>query len=615
MATLKLVLLGLLPLATFASREQADDVVSGDWEPERAEAFVQHKRSHSRSGGGRSRTHCQGESLREHCPRAMGAYLDILKRPAGQLEKYKARLGRGDELLKELKDMDPKLYNDNEEARRAFDAIRHVDARKVLAFKETWTQEDSEMLKKIGQVRDGWTDGPFTQKKFVAQLPSISILEELLNAGPMAIVGAGPSLTKKGDDIDGHPTVVRFNNHIGTELNNRDTGMKMTVHVINGQVDFDNEPGVLHFDLESTFPGSSMCKRWHRTEHVEPPKSEVTILFRPSAVCGLPEAMASFTRGFLFYWLVGRLAEHSDNYGMGFRDGLTHRVKDESMVNERFLEFEHGLYKAADRILARKAAEEQSKAAALAAAQAEAQAKAEANATTTNAADAPTTAAPAGTEAEAPTTAAPEKEEAKATTVAAKEDKADGATTAAPKKEADAATTAAAPGTTGKADAATTAAAADAATTAAPVVTTAEAAATTAAAKADASPTTAAPEKEAEAAGTTVAAQPAESNATKAEGNTTKAEGKATKDESDATEPDEADSMKGDEGEEQAADEEEEEQEDEEQKEDEETPAEKPKGKMDKMHHKMKHMKSGATSTSAFALASLITVATWMLHM
>jgi len=584
MASLKLVFFGLFPLAALAASDLADDAVCGDCSPERAEAFVQHKRSRGGAGGkdkshvARKGSHCDGENLRNHCPRSGGTYLDYMKKPAAVLDKYKPRMGKGDDLLEELRISDPESWEEFTEARKSFDALRYVDARKVMAFKETWLPEDSTMLKKMANLKDAWVPGKFDHEKFKESLPSVSILEELLEAGDMAIVGAGSSLTRKGDDIDGHPTVVRFNNHIGSELLQKDTGEKMTVHVVNGLVDFNPEKGVVHMDLESTFPGSSMCKRWHNQKRRTAPlqKDQVTLLFRPTAVCGLPESMASFTRGFLFYWLVGRLAPHSDNYGMGLRDGLTHRVHDSSMVNERFLEFEHALYNAADRLEARQAAEKKAADEAKAA-KAAAKAAEEAKAVALQQVDNTTAAAAVTTKADAP---AP-------TTAAAEKAKTDAATTAA----SPAATTAAAAAATTAA--ATTAAAAEkAATTAAASETTAGVVKTTAAPAAVTTPATEA--------ATEAPKEMKDDDAPAKESNDTAEEDEETEDEPESAEDEESEE-----------EEEEEEDEEEEEEEEEETTTRKPT----KKKHTKHHHKSGASHSSAFTSAALIAAATWMLHM
>jgi len=316
---------------------------------------------------------CKGEELRSHCRKSEGAYWADVRnvKPATNLELHIAR-DAGDEILAEMKASSPDIYNSQKDARSAFEYLRHLDARNVLAFRETWTSEDTNMLLKLDKFPNGWTQGDFSEEKFRSYLPSIKVLEEAINRGPMALVGSGPSVAGNGGMIDLHPVIVRFNNHVGNELKFHDTGRKMTMHVINGHIDFYNERDVLHLDLEGTTPGASMCKRWHQSEARKTgvPEDQLTIMFRPSAVCGIPGTLNSFTRGFLFYWLVGRLAKKVDMYGMSAEDGKNHYAPTLE-VSEPFLAFEHALYKAAQTVRARaievarnKTAQEAAKAAA-----------------------------------------------------------------------------------------------------------------------------------------------------------------------------------------------------------------------------------------------------------
>mmetsp|Transcript_51970 Transcript_51970/g.123721 ORF Transcript_51970/g.123721 Transcript_51970/m.123721 type:complete len:581 (+) Transcript_51970:74-1816(+) len=520
-SSLMMWLLAVLPALCIASREEALDFISSPVTGSDGAAFVQHRhdmqRSHHHAGGGGGyhMAKCQGESLRKSCLMSQPDYFQHL-RVAAESERVHPRFNDGAAILKELEASNPDIWTKYPKARSAFEALRHLDARQVLAFKETWTDGDSDLLRKIGVQNDGFTEGRFTDGKFMSYLPSIKLLEDLLAEGPMAVVGSGPTVKGRGGEIDNHPSVVRFNSHTGKELSPRNTGTKMTVHVMNSMVDFPEEKDVLHFDLESTNPGSSMCKRWHQpSAHTAPVKDKVTIMMRPSAFCGLPDEIAGFTRGFLFYWLVGRLANHTSMFGMSNRDGLSHYKETGELIQEPFLPFEHELYAAAATVQGRMIAEEHKR-------KAEAEMalqqrlKAEAEATTAAAVDSPATTAAA----EAASTVAAE---GKATTVAAAAAEATSTataaagaiTTAAPVAaattgaEAAAATTgasgkaattsaAAAPGTTA-AGAATAAAATNAATEAAPAgATTAapEAGATTAAGAGAAATTSPAAEKE-----------------------------------------------------------------------------------------------------------------------
>lgn len=66
-----------------------------------------------------------------------------------------------------------------------------------------------------------------------------------------------------------------------------------------------------------------------------------TFLFRPSAVCAI-SSLNGFSRGFLFYWLVGSYFEEINIYGMGMADGRAHYGP--GWVGEDNLVFEHFFY-------------------------------------------------------------------------------------------------------------------------------------------------------------------------------------------------------------------------------------------------------------------------------
>mmetsp|Transcript_25445 Transcript_25445/g.58625 ORF Transcript_25445/g.58625 Transcript_25445/m.58625 type:complete len:511 (+) Transcript_25445:59-1591(+) len=349
--------------------EQLEEVVASDCgSRERGAAFVQHK-SHVKHRSGvhaRGPLHpvpgaaegCRGDSLRDFCRGSDRASLYQVRaqNPSTKLHPVFSE-DEGAELLAEVEKQDPDFFKTQKKARNDFEALRHVDARHVLAFRETWTSEDTRMLLAMDRFPEGWTQGKFSEEKFRSYLPSISLLEDYLDrgTGAIAIVGGGPSVAGHGGLIDAHPVVVRFNDHVGKTLVAGDTGRKMTVHVLNKEVDFQNEKNVLHIDLESSLPGVSMCKRWHQSwAHSELPGDQLTLLLRPSAVCALGGGLDGFTRGFLFYWLVGRYFQTVDMYGMSDADGTWHYEKPHPMhkqttevVKEVFLSFEHHLYKAA----------------------------------------------------------------------------------------------------------------------------------------------------------------------------------------------------------------------------------------------------------------------------
>mmetsp|Transcript_12881 Transcript_12881/g.29150 ORF Transcript_12881/g.29150 Transcript_12881/m.29150 type:complete len:447 (+) Transcript_12881:47-1387(+) len=257
--------------------------------------------------------------------------------------EYNQRLGRlrlgwhGDEMV-------------HKDAWDAFESLRTLDARQVLSFRETWTDEDTELLKALDDSPDTFSKGNLTTEKFREYLPSINVLEELVGKGrSVAIVGGGPSMKDHGPDIDRHDVIVRFNHHVGAALDPVSTGRNMTMHVLNWMIDFELEPGVLHMDLESTAPGLSYCRRWNSAAKATSHNwDQVALIMRPSAYCGLRK-MWGFTRGFMFYWLVGRLFDQVDLYGMSEKDATWH-LGEGTPVQEPFLVFEHLLYATARKI-------------------------------------------------------------------------------------------------------------------------------------------------------------------------------------------------------------------------------------------------------------------------
>mmetsp|Transcript_26587 Transcript_26587/g.48705 ORF Transcript_26587/g.48705 Transcript_26587/m.48705 type:complete len:449 (-) Transcript_26587:151-1497(-) len=272
----------------------------------------------------------------------LGTGEELVKRMHNE---YNQRLGRlrlgwhGDEMV-------------HKESWDAFESLRTLDAREVLSFRETWTDEDTELLKALDDSNDTYTKGQMTTEKFQEYLPSIKVLEALVGKNrSVAIVGGGPSMKSHGSEIDEHDVVVRFNHHVDKALNDIDTGKKMNVHVLNWMIDYGPEPGVLHLDLESTSPGLSYCRRWYKAANSSGSQwDQVPLMVRPSAFCGLRK-MWGFTRGFMFYWLVGRLFDRVDLYGMNEDDAAWH-YGEGMPVQEPFLQFEHLLYSTARKMQA-----------------------------------------------------------------------------------------------------------------------------------------------------------------------------------------------------------------------------------------------------------------------
>eukprot|EP00747_Dinoflagellata_sp_TGD_P095569 gnl/TRDRNA2_/TRDRNA2_166513_c1_seq1.p1 gnl/TRDRNA2_/TRDRNA2_166513_c1~~gnl/TRDRNA2_/TRDRNA2_166513_c1_seq1.p1 ORF type:complete len:240 (+),score=29.98 gnl/TRDRNA2_/TRDRNA2_166513_c1_seq1:212-931(+) len=223
---------------------------------------------------------------------------------------------------------------------------------------ETWTDSDTSQLHMLDAADDAWVDGPLTTEKFKERLPSLADVRMLIARGArVAIVGNGQTMNREnhGAEIDNHSVVVRFNNHIGEELDRVHTGTRTTIHVVNKDI-MHPEPGTLQMDMESGKPWHSYCKRLHRGGEFSHLTGKLT-LFRPSAYCAL-EGLDGFTRGFLFYWLVGSLFDHLDLYGMGHKDGRRHMSRTTGAhgaksVAEPYLEFEHLVYEQARELVKR----------------------------------------------------------------------------------------------------------------------------------------------------------------------------------------------------------------------------------------------------------------------
>mmetsp|Transcript_21582 Transcript_21582/g.50339 ORF Transcript_21582/g.50339 Transcript_21582/m.50339 type:complete len:475 (+) Transcript_21582:94-1518(+) len=305
---------------------------------------------------------CVADNMQALCGKPGGKFeWDLMNMAAQSDPSKKPWFGDGEELRKKMKSMYQQRlgrYNIgwhrdemvNKDAWEAFEYLRSVDARQVLSFRETWTDEDTRILRGLDNSSDTFTEGELTTEKMRDYLPSIKVLEELTeNDHSVAVVGGGPSVHGHGKEIDQHDVVVRFNHRVGETLDAENSGLKMNIHVLNWMVDFQNETGVLHMDLESTAPALSYCKRWHKAGGSKSNGvDQVALIMRPSAFCGLRK-LWGFTRGFMFYWLVGRLFDRVDLYGMSEGDRMLHYDYN-GPVNEPFLNFEHLLYSAAKKL-------------------------------------------------------------------------------------------------------------------------------------------------------------------------------------------------------------------------------------------------------------------------
>eukprot|EP00929_Paragymnodinium_shiwhaense_P114484 TRINITY_DN828_c0_g1_i1.p1 TRINITY_DN828_c0_g1~~TRINITY_DN828_c0_g1_i1.p1 ORF type:complete len:281 (+),score=70.46 TRINITY_DN828_c0_g1_i1:54-845(+) len=95
---------------------------------------------------------------------------------------------------------------------QALDLLRRVvgvEAQDVFALKETWTDDDTELLRKLDDADGGFTPAHLTTEAFAARLPTRAALMQLLEQKRLAMVGSGATLenSTKGGDIDAHAQV------------------------------------------------------------------------------------------------------------------------------------------------------------------------------------------------------------------------------------------------------------------------------------------------------------------------------------------------------------------------------------------------------------------------
>jgi hypothetical protein len=227
----------------------------------------------------------------------------------------------------------------------ALQALSAFQARDVLAFRETWTDFDTELLRGLDAGTNGFVpDGNFTTEAFASRLPSMEKLKQALNARQsLAVVGGSDSLTGRGlgHEIDAHDQVVRFNGIVGSKLVPAETGNLTTLRVMNTLVAPLKDPAILEIDLETLSPWSSYCKRMHSSGKYSNDISS-TLMIRPSAYCAMAASRPQeWTRGFLFYWFVGRLFSGAvDFYGFG---GYGH-YHNHRKLTENWIPFEHLFY-------------------------------------------------------------------------------------------------------------------------------------------------------------------------------------------------------------------------------------------------------------------------------
>lgn len=241
-------------------------------------------------------------------------------------------------------------YQFHEQAYGVLARIADVNARDILAFRETWSELDTQLLLGLDGRKDGFVPGgPLTRDSFAERLPKAEGFAKLVETpGRVAMVGSGGVLRDQnmGPIIDEHSQVVRFNDLVGNKLTVEDTGLKTTIHVSCSKVDTLQNATIAEFDMESAFPWVSYCNRMY-TNGVFFDRT-VPYLIRPSAYCALGYDIRSFTRGFVFYWFIGRLFEGVDFYGFGGSDHFQkQKPAADAVVHEEFLKFEHLVYELA----------------------------------------------------------------------------------------------------------------------------------------------------------------------------------------------------------------------------------------------------------------------------
>eukprot|EP00446_Apocalathium_sp_SHHI-4_P035966 CAMPEP_0177323350 /NCGR_PEP_ID=MMETSP0368-20130122/16699_1 /TAXON_ID=447022 ORGANISM="Scrippsiella hangoei-like, Strain SHHI-4" /NCGR_SAMPLE_ID=MMETSP0368 /ASSEMBLY_ACC=CAM_ASM_000363 /LENGTH=401 /DNA_ID=CAMNT_0018783117 /DNA_START=15 /DNA_END=1220 /DNA_ORIENTATION=+ len=229
---------------------------------------------------------------------------------------------------------------------RAIDMFKELsafEAGDILAFKETWREEDTQLLLKMDTRNGSWVEGELTTEGIKARLPSISALDDFVARRSLAIVGGGSSLEGQGlaSEIDVHPEVVRFNYF---PKDATDVGNRTTLHVVNRWVSPAGIPVLLDLEMCNAF--DSYCFRF--SKYAIYPHAHTPWLIRPTARCAMSQTIDQFTRGFMFFWLVGSLLEEVDMYGF-VSGGMKHVQRGQLFasndIGERFAVFEHKVYR------------------------------------------------------------------------------------------------------------------------------------------------------------------------------------------------------------------------------------------------------------------------------
>ncbi|CAK0831391.1 unnamed protein product [Prorocentrum cordatum] len=257
-------------------------------------------------------------------------------------EQLLADLGRYIRHMRNQSEWPEELARSFESAHACLEKLAHVDAKDVLALQETWTEADTDVLRRLDPYADGFVEGELDTEAFRQRLPSAGQFADIVQERAFAMVGASDSLLEKrpGPEIDAHEVVVRFNDHVKDNLDEAVTGTKTTMHVTCDASGPMGDDGVTEFDLETRAPWSSYCNKMNINGVFYHPNITYYIM-RPTALCAMDSEFSFFTRGFMFYWLVGRLFDQPDMYGF---DGDAH-YDNNQVVWESFLHFEHAVYR------------------------------------------------------------------------------------------------------------------------------------------------------------------------------------------------------------------------------------------------------------------------------
>jgi len=236
-----------------------------------------------------------------------------------------------------------------------------LSAKDVMAFKETWTDEDTDLLKLVDATPDGFVlDGDFTTAGFADRLPTFQDFDDMVKRS-LAIVGSGDTISGKGlgRDVDEHDWTARFNDFVGAkqEAVANDVGTKLDIHIMNGMLP-PASPSLVQADFEYNHPWESYCRRYHSAGKFFAKPHGPIYLPRPTWRCKLGNRMMDFTRGFMFWWFIGRHFDDVDMYGFG--GGKHFRKNGKQFIGgsigtkgntpwldptEHYMHFEHILYR------------------------------------------------------------------------------------------------------------------------------------------------------------------------------------------------------------------------------------------------------------------------------